>query len=190
MSGPGQESVLAEILAGVREDVAERQEKMPLDHVREMAAAAAPPRDGYNALRAPGVGVIAEVKRASPSAGALAAIDDPAELACEYALGGARCVSVLTEQRWFGGSLDDFAAVRAAGGVPAELADLTGRELDVLRAIARGLSNREIGRALHLSEATVKTHVARVLSKLDVRDRVQAVICAHESGLDLDTTPD
>ena len=77
-----------------------------------------------------------------------------------------------------------------SAGVPAELADLTGRELDVLRAIARGLSNREIGRALHLSEATVKTHVARVLSKLDVRDRVQAVICAHESGLDLDTTPD
>ena len=64
------------------EDVAERQEKVPLDRVREMAAAAAPPLDGYSALRAPGVGVIAEVKRASPSRGALAAIEDPAELAC------------------------------------------------------------------------------------------------------------
>jgi indole-3-glycerol phosphate synthase len=138
MSGPGQESVLAEILAGVREDVAERQEKVPLDYVREMAAAAAPPLDGYNALRAPGVGVIAEVKRASPSRGALAAIEDPAELACEYALGGARCVSVLTEQRWFGGSLDDFAAVRAAVGVPLLRKDFVVSAYQVHEARAYG----------------------------------------------------
>lgn len=138
MSGPGQESVLAEILAGVREDVAERQEKVPLDHVREMAAAAAPPLDGYNALRAPGVGVIAEVKRASPSAGALATIANPAELACEYALGGARCVSVLTEQRWFGGSLADFAAVRAAVGVPLLRKDFVVSAYQVHEARAHG----------------------------------------------------
>ncbi len=138
MSGPGQESVLAEILAGVREDVAERQEKVPLDHVREMAAVAAPPLDGYNALRAPGVGVIAEVKRASPSRGALAAIADPAELACEYALGGARCVSVLTEQRWFGGSLGDFAAVRAAVGVPLLRKDFVVSAYQVHEARAYG----------------------------------------------------
>jgi indole-3-glycerol phosphate synthase len=138
MSGPGQESVLAEILAGVREDVAERQEKVPLDRVREMAAAAAPPLDGYSALRAPGVGVIAEVKRASPSRGALAAIEDPAELACEYALGGARCVSVLTEQRWFGGSLDDFAAVRAAVGVPLLRKDFVVSAYQVHEARAYG----------------------------------------------------
>jgi indole-3-glycerol phosphate synthase len=138
MSGPGQESVLAEILAGVREDVAERQEKVPLDRVREMAAAAAQPLDGYSALRAPGVGVIAEVKRASPSRGALAAIEDPAELACEYALGGARCVSVLTEQRWFGGSLDDFAAVRAAVGVPLLRKDFVVSAYQVHEARAYG----------------------------------------------------
>jgi indole-3-glycerol phosphate synthase len=138
MSGPGQQSVLAEILAGVREDVAERQEKVPLDHVREMAAAAAPPLDGYNALRAPGVGVIAEVKRASPSRGALAAIEDPAKLACEYALGGARCVSVLTEQRWFGGSLLDFAAVRAAVGVPLLRKDFVVSAYQVHEARAYG----------------------------------------------------
>lgn len=77
-----------------------------------------------------------------------------------------------------------------SAGVPDEFADLTARELGVLRAIAQGLSNREISRALHLSEATVKTHVAKVLSKLDVRDRVQAVIRAYESGLDLDVAPD
>jgi indole-3-glycerol phosphate synthase len=138
MSGPGRESVLAEILAGVREDVAERQQKVPLDHVRELAAAAAPPLDGYNALRAPGVGVIAEVKRASPSRGALATIEDPAELACEYALGGARCVSVLTEQRWFGGSLHDFAAVRAAVGVPLLRKDFVVSAYQVHEARAYG----------------------------------------------------
>jgi DNA-binding NarL/FixJ family response regulator len=65
----------------------------------------------------------------------------------------------------------------------AELADLTERELDVLRAMSRGMSNVEIGRELYLAETTVKTHVARILAKLGVRDRVQAVVIAHRSGL-------
>jgi DNA-binding NarL/FixJ family response regulator len=68
-------------------------------------------------------------------------------------------------------------------GPPPALAELTTRELEVLQLIARGRSNAEIGRELFLSEATVKTHVTRLLSKLRVRDRVQAVIAAYESGL-------
>jgi len=131
-------SVLDEILAGVREDVEVRQRTLPLDRIKELAAAAPPPLDAYAALRKPGVAVIAEVKRASPSKGQLAEIPDPAELAVEYAAGGARCVSVLTEGRWFGGSLADLAAVRAAVDIPVLRKDFVVSSYQVHEARAHG----------------------------------------------------
>jgi len=131
-------SVLDEIIAGVREDVAERQAAVSLDQIKQLAAQAPPALDAMAALRAPGVGVIAEVKRRSPSKGALAAISDPAALAAEYQSGGARMISVLTEQRRFGGSLDDLDAVRAAVRVPVLRKDFIVGSYQVHEARAHG----------------------------------------------------
>ena len=131
-------SVLSEIIAGVREDVAAREAALPLAAVKARAADAAPARDALAALRAPGVGVIAEVKRRSPSAGSLAAIDDPARLAREYQAGGARMISVLTEQRRFGGSLADLDAVRTAVTIPVLRKDFIVGSYQVHEARAHG----------------------------------------------------
>jgi indole-3-glycerol phosphate synthase len=131
-------NVLDEIVAGVQEDVAARQALLPLDAVKQIAATTRPARDAYAALRAPGVGVIAEVKRRSPSKGDLAAIGDPAALAVQYQNGGARMISVLTEERRFGGSLDDLDAVRAAVQIPVLRKDFVVGSYQVHEARAHG----------------------------------------------------
>ncbi|RSS32626.1 indole-3-glycerol-phosphate synthase, partial [Streptomyces sp. WAC08241] len=111
-------SVLDEIIEGVRADLAERQARVTLDELKERAAKAPQAKDGVAALRGDGVKVICEVKRSSPSKGALAAIADPAGLAADYEAGGAAVISVLTEERRFGGSLADLEAVRAKVDIP------------------------------------------------------------------------
>lgn len=79
--------------------------------------------------------------------------------------------------------LDKFANMGAAATPVAGLDDLTSRENDVLQLMARGMSNSEIAAELMLGETTIKTHVSRILMKLNARDRVQAVIAAYESGV-------
>ena len=113
-------SVLDDIIAGVREDLKEREDRVPLARIKEMEAQVPEAKDALGALRNRdgAVKIISEVKRSSPSKGALAAIPDPAALASTYEAGGASVISVLTEQRRFNGSLADLDAVRAAVDIP------------------------------------------------------------------------
>jgi indole-3-glycerol phosphate synthase len=131
-------SVLDSIVEGVRVDLAAREAEVDFAEIKRRAAAAAAPRDVLAALRAPGIGVIAEVKRRSPSRGDLATIADPAQLAVSYAAGGARMISVLTEHRRFGGSLADLAAVRAVVDVPVLRKDFVISPYQVHEARAYG----------------------------------------------------
>jgi indole-3-glycerol phosphate synthase len=132
-------TVLEEIVAGVREDLARREAAVPLAEIKARALAQPPARSAVDALHVPdAVTVIAEVKRSSPSKGALADIADPAGLARDYEAGGARAISVLTEERRFGGSLADLADVRNAVDVPILRKDFIVSPYQVLEARAYG----------------------------------------------------
>lgn len=131
-------SVLEKIVEGVRADLAVRQREMPLEQLKDAASRAPSPRAVLSVLKGQDVAVIAEVKRASPSRGTMAAITDPASLAREYEAGGASVISVLTEPRHFGGSLEDLAAVREAVGVPVLRKDFVVSSYQLWEARAHG----------------------------------------------------
>lgn len=131
-------TVLDEIIVGVRADLAAREGALPIAALIERVAAAPLARDPLPGFYGPHLSVIAEVKRSSPSKGALAAIPDPARLARSYADGGASAISVLTEQRRFGGSLEDLAAVRAAVDLPVLRKDFVVDPYQVYEARAYG----------------------------------------------------
>jgi indole-3-glycerol phosphate synthase len=131
-------TVLDDIIAGVREDLAAREAAVPLERLREQVARTDAALDAHGALAQDGVQVIAEVKRSSPSKGALAAIADPAGLAVDYAEGGAAVISVLTERRRFGGSLEDLKAVRAAVDIPILRKDFVVTSYQLWEARAAG----------------------------------------------------
>ncbi|MGW0536618.1 indole-3-glycerol phosphate synthase TrpC [Streptomyces sp. NPDC003032] len=132
-------NVLDSIVDGVLADLAVRRARVPLDALRQRVAEAPPALDGAAALRAdPGVRVIAEVKRVSPSAGRLADIPDAGALAEAYQEGGAAAISVLTEERRFGGALADLDAVRERVRIPVLRKDFVVDRYQVWEARAHG----------------------------------------------------
>ena len=135
------ETFLARIIAATREELAARQAQTPLDELRARAADASAPRDFASALRPAPAGparLIGEVKRASPSKGMLAERFDPVALARAYEAGGAAAISVLTEPRFFLGSLEHLAAVRATVSLPVLRKDFLLDSYQVYEARAAG----------------------------------------------------
>jgi len=132
-------TVLDDIVAGVRQDLAVREQATPLAEVKERARRRESAIECVGRLRAEdAVRVIAEVKRSSPSKGALATIKDPAALAAEYEKGGAAVISVSTEERRFHGSLADLDAVRARVDIPVLRKDFVVTPYQVWEARAHG----------------------------------------------------
>jgi indole-3-glycerol phosphate synthase len=152
-------SVLSSIIEGVREDLAAR--RLPMGQLQEALETAPTVRDCLPSLLTSDISVIAEVKRSSPSKGALASISDPAGLAATYEEAGAQVVSVLTEQRRFGGSLADLDAVRRAIDLPILRKDFMVDEYqfyearahgaDVVLLIVAALSKNQLEDYFHLS---------------------------------------
>jgi indole-3-glycerol phosphate synthase len=131
-------TVLDDILQGVLLDLADRQQRVSLDELKAAVERRQPCLNPLPVLRGDGVAVIAEVKRASPSSGVIAPIADPASLAGDYESGGAAVISVLTEQRRFGGSLEDLVAVRRAVDVPVLRKDFIVSSYQLWEARAHG----------------------------------------------------
>jgi len=195
--------MLAALLQGALEDAKTRRLDTPPAAVERQALAMPPALDAVAAL-APRdtVHVIAEIKRASPSRGALAAIPDPTTLAREYAFGGASAISVLTEERRFQGSLRDLREVREAVEVPLLRKDFIGEEYQILEARAAGadlvllivaaLEQRPLQRLHAFVEdlgmtALVETHSADELSRAsDLGAKVIGVNARDLTTFDLD----
>ena len=170
-------TVLGDIVSGVREDLQARRSVVPLSEITARAAAAEPARRFDLSAE---FGVIAEVKRKSPSRGDLAQIPDPGTLAGLYAAGGARAISVLTEARRFNGSLADLDSVRAAVDIPVLRKDFMVDEYqfhearvhgaDIVLLIVAALDDAQLADHLALSRelgmaALVETHTVDELER-------------------------
>ena len=195
-------SVLDDIVAGVREDLEMRRSGCSEADLAASLKALAPPLDPMPAFRSSGLSVIAEVKRRSPSKGDLAEIPDPAALAVAYAAGGADAISVLTEQRRFGGSLEDLRAVREAVPTPLLRKDfvVTGYQLlearaagaDLVLLIVAALEGgllaelHDQARSLGLTVLTEVHDEAEVARALDVGAQLIGVNARNLKTLDVD----
>jgi indole-3-glycerol phosphate synthase len=132
-------NILDRIVAGKRDEIAAARARVPEQALREQLAAAPPVRDFFAALAAPGpIKLIAEVKKASPSAGVIRHDFDPVQIARTYAEHGAACISVLTDQPHFQGSLDYLRAIRGAVGLPLLRKDFLLESYQLLEARVAG----------------------------------------------------
>lgn len=193
-------SVLDSIIEGVREDLAARRK--PLAQLQESMDIAAPVRDPLDTLLRKELSVIAEVKRSSPSKGALATITDPASLAEQYESAGASVISVLTERRRFGGSLADLDAVRLRANIPILRKDFMVDEYqffearahgaDVVLLIVAALSKSQLIDFHQLAEglgmrSLVEVHTRDELERaLDISPRIVGVNSRNLKTLDVD----
>lgn len=194
--------VLDEIVAGVREDLAERKAATPWVELERRLGTVPPARPVVGRLEAPELSVIAEVKRSSPSKGALAEIPDPAALAAEYAAGGAAAISVLTEGRRFGGSLADLEAVRGVVGTPVLRKDFIVEPYQLLEAriagadmallIVAALTDAKLGQLYDFATelgltVLVEVHAASEVPRaLDLGPKVVGVNNRNLQTLDVD----
>jgi indole-3-glycerol phosphate synthase len=165
--------ILDDIVAAKRLDLAMEEKAVPLPQLVRQAGAAPPVRDFHGALCAPGLSVIAEIKRASPSAGLIAGDFDPAAVALQYREGGAAAISVLTERHWFMGCNRHLTQARAAAGLPVLRKDFIISPRQVIGARAIGAD------AILLIAAILDDQLMRELSSLAQQHGLHCLFEAH-----------
>ena len=195
-------SALSEIIEGVLEDVNNRL--VPISILEKQLDQAPVLRDAYSALSKKGLSLIAEVKRSSPSKGALATISNPVELANSYQAGGAEIISILTEERRFKGSISDLVSVRSAVSIPVLRKDFIVTEFqvyesriigsDLLLLIVAGLSKSQLMDYFQLAtglgmQVLVEVHdLSEVELALEIDSKIIGVNCRNLKTLEIDKT--
>ena len=193
-------SVLDSIIEGVREDLTAR--RIPMGQLHEALELAPPVRECLPLLLSEQISLIAEVKRSSPSKGSLATITDPAGLAAQYEEAGAHVVSVLTEQRRFGGSLADLDAVRKAVDLPIlrkdfmiddyQFYEARAHGADVVLLIVAALSKNQLDDYFHLAKelgmrSLIEVHTHDELERaLEISPDIIGVNSRNLKTLDVD----
>ena len=195
-------SALSEIIEGVLADVENRL--VPISILEKQLDQAPVLRDAYSALSKKGLSLIAEVKRSSPSKGALATISNPVELANSYQAGGAEIISILTEERRFKGSISDLVSVRSAVSIPVLRKDFIVTEFqvyesriigsDLLLLIVAGLSKSQLKDYFQLAtglgmQVLVEVHdLSEVELALEIDSKIIGVNCRNLKTLEIDKT--
>ena len=195
-------SALSQIIEGVLADVENRL--VPISILEKQLDQAPVLRDAYSALSKKGLSLIAEVKRSSPSKGALATISNPVELANSYQAGGAEIISILTEERRFKGSISDLVSVRSAVSIPVLRKDFIVTEFqvyesriigsDLLLLIVAGLSKSQLKDYFQLAtglgmQVLVEVHdLSEVELALEIDSKIVGVNCRNLKTLEIDKT--